>query len=162
MKLIVSVAGEQIGVASLGQPGRYCVGRHAGSSLHLSHPTVSAQHATVFWDGEQAVVWDGTGGARSWLDGETISGRTCWEPGQTLRLGAVAIELRSEPPGEGLCSVGLTPTRGALEADPTLPETMTHRVLPAPITGRPAWERKLAASAASAAAVAAAWIALFW
>lgn len=164
MKLIVSVAGEQIGVATLGRPGCYCVGRHTGSSLHLSHPTVSAQHATLEWDGSCVEVVDQTEGAATWLDGVSILGRHRWQPGKMLRMGAVLLELSDTDDADGPFGVTLTPTLGPLDEDPSLPRTVPVPALAPPERRRvlSSWAGWLAGTAASAAAFAAAWVALFW
>lgn len=164
MKVVVSVAGERIGIASLGQPGDYCVGRHGGSSLHLSHPTVSAHHATLRWDGASVEVLDSTAGERSWLNGKHFAGWQRWSPGIELRLGGVLLALDAEGTDDGWFAVSLSPTQGPLAPDETLAATMPLQALAAPrrMEAGQVWEPWLAASAASVAAAAAAWIALFW
>lgn len=158
MKVVVSVAGERIGIASLVSPGEYCVGRTEGSSLHLQHPTVSRRHARLLWDGGALRLLDETGGARTWLNGRPVGRQEVWRKGEQLRLGAVALDLVED---ESLCAVALQPGgwSGALSSDE--PPTATFGRL-APPESRPVWARATAVVAASAAAIASAWVALFW
>lgn len=161
MKVVVSVAGERVTVASVVHPGDYCVGRHGGSSLHLTHPTVSRRHARLRWDGSALWVLDESTEKRSWINGRRLEGWSPWWPGDALRLGAVSLELVSEPAAVGLAGLPLAPTPAPLEDDATLPVTSPHLAL-LPVSRRPRGLRWYATSTASLAAFFAAWVALFW
>ena len=146
-------------VASIDQTGDYCVGRHGGSSLHLTHPTVSRRHARMRWDGSALWVLDESTDRRSWINGHRLDGWSLWWPGETLRLGAVKLELLSALAAEGLAAVPIEPTLGALEQE--LPATAPFAALVPPgAHGRQ--RRWYATSSASLAAFVAAWVALFW
>lgn len=161
MKVVVSVAGERVTVASVVHLGDYCVGRHGGSSLHLAHPTVSRRHARLRWDGSALWVLDESTEKRSWINGQRLEGWSPWWPGDALRLGAVSLELVSGPPAAGLTGLPLAPTPAPLEDDPSLPDTAPHVALPA-VPSRPRGLRLSATSTASLAAFFAVWVALFW
>ena len=161
MKVVVSVAGERVTVASIDQTSDYCVGRHGGSSLHLTHPTVSRRHARLRWDGSALWVLDESTDRRSWINGHRLDGWSLWWPGETLRLGAVKLELLSALAAEGLAAVPIEPTLGALEQEQELPATAPFAALVPPgAHGRQ--RRWYATSSASLAAFVAAWVALFW
>lgn len=148
-------------VASIDQTGDYCVGRHGGSSLHLTHPTVSRRHARMRWDGSALWVLDESTDRRSWINGHRLDGWSLWWPGETLRLGAVKLELLSALAAEGLAAVPIEPTLGALEQEQELPATAPFAALVPPgAHGRQ--RRWYATSSASLAAFVAAWVALFW
>lgn len=148
-------------VASIGQTGDYCVGRHGGSSLHLTHPTVSRRHARLRWDGSALWVLDESTDRRSWISGHRLDGWCLWWPGEALRLGAVNLELLSALAAEGLAAVPIEPTLGALEHEQELPATAPFAALVPPgAHGRQ--RRWYATSSASLAAFVAAWVALFW
>ena len=148
-------------VTSISQTGDYCVGRHGGSSLHLTHPTVSRRHARLRWDGSALWVLDESTDRRSWINGHRLDGWSLWWPGETLRLGAVKLELLSALAAEGLAAVPIEPTLGALEQEQELPATAPFAALVPPgAHGRQ--RRWYATSSASLAAFVAAWVALFW
>jgi len=161
MKVVVSVAGERLTVASVDQPGDYCVGRHGGSSLHLSHPTVSGRHARLRWDGATLCVLDESAERRSWINGRRLDGWSRWWPGDELRLGVVSLELLAEPSAAGLEAVRLQPNQEPLAHDPALPATAPFSAVRPPARYR-AQRRWYATSTASLAAFVAAWVALFW
>ncbi len=161
MKVVVSVAGERVTVASISQTGDYCVGRHGGSSLHLIHPTVSRRHARLRWDGSALWVLDESTERRSWINGHRLDGWSLWSPGETLRLGAVNLELLSALAAAGLAAVPLEPTLGPLEHEEELPTTALFAALVPPEAHR-RQRRGYATSSASLAAFVAAWVALFW
>jgi hypothetical protein len=161
MKVVVSVAGERVTVASIGQPGDYCVGRHGGSSLHLIHPTVSRRHARLRWDGSALWVLDESTDRRSWINGHSLDGWSLWWPGETLRLGAVNLELLSAMAAAGLAALPLEPTLGPLEHEQELPTTAPFAALLPPEADR-RQRRGYATSSASLAVFVAAWVALFW
>ena len=161
MKVVVSVAGERVTVASVVQLGDYCVGRHGGSSLHLTHPTVSGRHARLRWDGASLLVLDVSADKRSWINGSSLAGWSRWWPGDELRLGAVTLELLEEASAAGLAATRLEPNAAPLADDPSLPATAPFAALVPPEAPRkrPRW---YATSSASLAAFVAAWVALFW
>jgi hypothetical protein len=161
MKVVVSVAGERLTVASVDQPGDYCVGRHGGSSLHLSHPTVSGRHARLRWDGATLCVLDESTDRRSWINGRRLDGWSRWRPGDELRLGVVRLELLEAPAHEGLEALRLLPNQEPLTHDPMLPGTAPFAAILPPV-GERARRRLYATSTASLAAFVAAWVALFW
>jgi predicted component of type VI protein secretion system len=161
MKVVVSVAGERVTVASVVQPGDYCVGRHGGSSLHLAHPTVSGRHARLRWDGEALLVLDESADERSWINGTRLKGWSRWRPGDELRLGAVTMELVAERGSAGLPATTLKPNTTPLTHDPSLAATAPFAAL-VPPEARRRQRRVYATSSASLAAFVAAWVALFW
>ena len=161
MKVVVSVAGERVMVASVVQPGDYCVGRHGGSSLHLTHPTASGRHALLRWDGASLLVLDESADERSWINGSRLKGWSRWRPGDELRLGAVTMELVAESASAGLPAMTLEPNAAPLAHDPSLPATAPYAALALPQAHR-RQRRRYATSSASLAAFVAAWVALFW
>lgn len=118
---LVVRGGSQDGQTFPLRPGRFCLGRSPENQIHLTHPSVSRQHAEIEVDAEGILVRDLGSTAGLLLDGRRVN-QARLEPGGSLRLGEVELHLegsRREPspinpspgPSEALATPAFPPLK---------------------------------------------------
>ena len=79
-------------MAASKEPG-LTVGRASDSDLVVAHPSVSAHHAELHFDGEQFLLRDLSSSNGTFVNGVRITSATL-EDGDIVHLGPVALEFR--------------------------------------------------------------------
>ena len=69
------------------------LGRAADNDLVVAHPSVSAHHAELHFDGEQFLLRDLSSSNGTFVNGERVTSTTL-QDGDLIHLGPVALEFR--------------------------------------------------------------------
>lgn len=91
---LVILTGDAQGQSFLLRGNKVTVGRGPENDVVLADPNVSRRHATIFWDGQKAVLVDEKSTNGTWVNGERISAQVTLSDGDRIRMGLT--ELRYE------------------------------------------------------------------
>ena len=92
------------------------LGRAADNDLVIAHPSVSAHHAELHFDGEQFLLRDLSSSNGTFVNGERVTSTTL-QDGDTVHLGPVALKFDN----------GQLQIHVELESDDPTPDTKTNR-----------------------------------
>jgi pSer/pThr/pTyr-binding forkhead associated (FHA) protein len=92
--------------------GEAVIGRGAGADVSIPDPSISRRHALARLEGKTVVLEDLGSANGTYLNGTAVRSATRADHGDTLRFGAVEVELRIEEGGteEQLADPVATPT----------------------------------------------------
>ena len=93
--------------------GEAVIGRGSGADVSIPDPSISRRHALARLEGKTVVLEDLGSSNGTWLNGNAVRSATRAEHGDTLKVGAVELELRIEEGGteEQLADPTATPTQ---------------------------------------------------
>jgi pSer/pThr/pTyr-binding forkhead associated (FHA) protein len=92
------------------------IGRGAGADVSIPDPSISRRHALARLEGKTVVLEDLGSANGTFLNGGPVRSATRAEHGDTLRFGAVEVELRIDEGGDPMADPIATPTQ-ILNAD---------------------------------------------
>jgi len=91
--------------------GEAVIGRGAAADVSIPDPSISRRHALARLEGKTVVLEDLGSANGTSLNGSPVKSATRAEDGDTLKVGAVELELRIDEEGDAMADPIATPTQ---------------------------------------------------